>query len=541
MPARTLSEPSKWWQRVQDWEGEYRRECNWTDEVLANYRNKFHPGLLTVNLIFAYGRALLPQLYFKNPVVAVNIKQHGFEDLSRTIQLLDDALIEAMGLKEVIKRVILSAHLCGRGVAKVGWSDGDSYDQMPEFQNLSQTLGIEPSYPVWKMREMIAPGRPWIMDFATQDFAFDSSVKRLRDSAWFAMRFTKKAYEVRDDENIHLEPEKIPDDDDADLEFWEVWDKWTGKFRTIYENEWVTDEHDIRYWAFLTLDFNEALDSPFPVSDASLMLPQQKEINEIKTQIAEHRRLSVLKILARKNALSPADKSRLERGIVGALVEVEGQSLQDAIKEFTPTIPVELYTEANTVEQDIRAVIGFNRNANAEFSDTKKTALEAQIVQQALQLRLDERRDMVADWIKRGMVTVNDMVSDRWTAQQVMQWAGQSDGWDKLPQVKHLYIMKVVPDSTLPLSRMLAKQEANTMYGLFKDDQLIDPIWLREHILEQFESVDPKTALNPAAVAAIKQRQQMMMQNQQQQTMPNMPQFPIGQVVPNGNGAGAVQ
>src|SRR5262245_7390358 len=430
-------------------------------------------------MIFSYGRSLIPQLYFKNPVVSVQIKRQGFEDTARTIQQLDDSLIQAMKVKEVLKRGILTAHLVGRAPFKMGFGTGHA---LPAYD--PRNLGFQGG-PVWRMREMIAPNRPWVFDFSPGDFAYDDKVKRLRDTNSNAMRFTKKAYEVKDDDVLMsaMKDRTISEDDDEDIEFWEIWDKWTGKFRIQHEDQVAEDsEQDIVYWPFFSLAFNEAIDTPWPISDGNMMLPQQKELNEVRTQISEHRRVSLLKILAKKNAFDPADKARLERGTIGALVEVNGDP-QTALKEFKPEVPVQLYTEANTIREDIRDVEGFTRNQLGEFSQSRRTALEAQIVQQALQLRLDERRDMVADGLQIAMLTVNDMVFDRWDARTVEEWAGESTGWEKVPQVRATYLVNVVPDSTLPLSRTLAKQEAQVMFGSLRMDPYIDQLWLRKQYL----------------------------------------------------------
>jgi len=522
-----MQDADKWYQRVQDWDAAFKRETPWLQEVLDGYRNRFAPGLLTVNLLFSYGRSLVPQLYFKNPVVAVNIRRKGFEDVAKTIRDCDDALIEATRLKEALKRMILSAHLTGRGVIKVGYNTEPAPESWPGMDR--NFPGMTPTMPVWKMREILGPDRPWVLDFDVQDFAWDSDMKRLRDSGWFAMRFRKKVYEIQDDPV--LGDIDHSDDEEEEIEYWEVWDKFSGKFRTLHEAEWCGPEHDINYWPFKILDFNDCLDSAYGISDAHLMLAQQREINETKTQIAEHRRVSLLKLLAKRNAIQPADKARLEKGIVGALIEIDADP-QTAVMPFQPQIPVNLYTDANTTKEDIRDVLGFTRNQLGEFDSRRRTAMEAQIVQQSLQLRLDERRDMVADCMREIVVTKNDMIFDHWDVRKVEQWAGQADGWEKVPQVRATYVVSIVPDSTLPLSRTLQKQEAQALFGSLRQDPLIDPIWLRKYYLGQFDGIDPSQAISQQAQARVQQAQAGPSGGQ---AMP--PGFPVAQPAGNGNPA----
>ena len=491
-----------WLDRIDAWRQLYDKKKTAHQTVTDYYSNKFPLNLIPVNLIFSFGRAMIPQLYFKNPVVAVNIERQGFEDAALTLQKVDDALIRVTKLKHTIKKMIAMAYCYGRGPAKCGFS----LDKESTLR--SGVFGVVPrASELWKLREMIAPNRPWFLPFYPDDFAFDAMVSDFEDSAWQAMRFERSARQLEDDDYLTPLMKGVDKSNDPDFmyEFWEIWDKYTGRFVYMSEAGETTSGENIEVWPFHVLDFNWTPRNPIPVSDAELILKLQEEYNEIKTQIHEHRRVSVLKLIARKNSFDRDAKAMMESGKVAPLVEVDGVP-SESLMEFKPSIPESLYTVGNTTLDDVRDSIGYTRNQLGEFQPPTRgrTAKEATIVQQAIMLRLDERRDMVADLIANVITTYNDYIIGTWEATDAERYVGEPVGWEKLDEVKDEYTVSIVPDSTLPVGRLVKQQEAKEMYLTLRGDPLIDQVKLRLRFLSSFESGDT-SLLNPMGAQLVEQ------------------------------------
>lgn len=495
-----MDSADKWDDRITKWEALYAEKRTVYEKIIDYYNNEFPKNLLSVNLVFSYGRAMVPQLYFKNPSVTVDISRPGNDDIARTLQLLDNKLLKAMQVKKTIKKMIVNAYCYGRGVAKLGFSDPD------DSMLVNRMTGAMPNttLPLYKMRSMIAPNQPWFMHFYPDDFAFDYQISELEDSAWQGMRFELSNEQLLEmDLNKKLkQPSEEGQDPDHKHVFWEIWDKESGEFCIIEDGELVQDPQPIGAWPFYVLDFNWVPRNPIPVSDAELILSLQDEYNEIKTQIHDHRRTSILKIIARKNALDREAKQKMESGVVGPIVEIDGVP-GETIAEFKPSIPMDLFTTANTTDNDVKNVIGFTRNQLGEYNTSgDRTAREAQIVQNAIMIRLDERRDMVGDLISDLMTSVNDLVAERWDSLRVEQFAGISLGWEKVQDVQSEYVVGIVGDSSLPLSRQVQQAEAKEMYMTLRQDPFIDQIRLRAKYLSAFETGDltliaPPTMMQP--------------------------------------------
>ena len=506
MADGTKDEGTKWADRLEAWDGLYKAEKkeSWT-KITEWYYNQFPEGLMRVNLIFSHGRSVVPQLYFKNPVASINIPRPDYSDAQLTLQRVDDKLLKLMKVKATIKKMIVSAFCFTRGWVKCGYTPDDATSN---FGNMFGSI-----MPHYQRVDRYSPGRPWVSHVKTCDIAFDALVSDIDDSAWFAMRFDRSIQELIDDEGplgayMRREKKGFEDRDPDDMEtFWEVWDKYTGRTHTQYDKDMIDNGIDIDVWPFYNLEFNWCPDKPFGISDAELIFDLQKEQNEIKTQIHEHRRTSLVKILARKNALDSEQKAKLKDDKVGPVVEVDGVPAE-SIMQFKPDIPMDLFTVANTNENDVRGVIGYSRNQLGETGPTKKTASEANIIQQQVMIRLDERRDMVADVIGEILYGVNCYVLDQWDANKAAEYGADPLAWTKAQEVKDTYLIDIVPDSTLPVSRQVKQQEAIQLYQVFAADPLIDPIKLRIKVLEAFETADA-SLLNQNAVAMLQIQQQL--------------------------------
>lgn len=486
------SSPDVWKRRIDVWAAKYKEDGEGVhDEARRFYRNRFPRGLVTVNLVFSFGRSMVPQLYFKNPSVTVIIRGDNAPH-SRLLQEADVELIRQMQLKQTLKKMIVSSYLTGRGVGKLGFAAEDARSP------------FDPA-------AMVKPKQPWFLHVLTKNWAHDIAPNGDTDDLrWAGMRVSlnREQLEAHDGLTDHAREElgKLADDDPDDtLDFWEVWDRGAGKQGLLLDDKWAVEPEPFSVWPFYGLEFNWTPEEPIPTSDAELILELQKEYNENETQIHEHRRISVLRLLARKGALKQEERDKLERGVVGALAEVDvGGPLQEAIMALTPEIPSGLFDAKKTLIEDVRDVIGFTRNQIGEFNQSRRTASEASIVQQALQIRLDERRDMVADVIEHVVRAANQLIFKHWDATDAKRYAGVTEGWESLEQIEaDDYTVTVIPDSTLPLTKSIQRLQGLELYNALKGDPLTDQLELRKMFISSYEGVDPDKLINREAAAAL--------------------------------------
>jgi hypothetical protein len=154
-----------------------------------------------------------------------------------------------------------------------------------------------------------------------------------------------------------------------------------------------------------------------------------------------------------------------------------------------------LYQEAEITRRDGREVVGFSRNQFGEYdASSRRTAMEAQIVQQGSASRLNRRQNAIRD----AYVTIGEMflklVQQNWTQPRVTQvldpegvmrfvtYTGSELRGDYDFNVGFSY----GTDETLQSRRMQALQ----LYGMMANDPSVDRVNLVNYLIKAFNDPD---------------------------------------------------
>ena len=129
------------------------------------------------------------------------------------------------------------------------------------------------------------------------------------------------------------------------VELWEIYDKRERRIKVIATgyDKYLRNVEDDLYGGqvpYESLIFNDDGDYFWGISDCKIIEPQQLELNEIRTQYQEHRKLSLIKMLVDKGSISPEDFHKLESGEISRIIPVNGGPRAVAI--FSPHIPPDL-------------------------------------------------------------------------------------------------------------------------------------------------------------------------------------------------------
>lgn len=549
--------------------GKSKRWDTWTDM----YRNDWDNKILPVNQIFSTGRTLIPRIYFRNPRIVVTPTRPDMWVQSRIVEAVDNWLLSRIGMKKQMKRIVLDAYLYGTGIGKSGYDSeyGYSQEDSRESTEYEQEL-LDRGYPLREEERIeydtnILPGMPWYKRVNPRDIFVPWGILELQESPWIVHRFTRHIDDVKADpkysntgdlaathRSMALEDKNIRQSalnsrhEDSYVELYEVYDLKAGKVRVYATGHkmWLReDDLILDQLPFDSLVWNENPEAFWGVSDTSMLEPQQKELNEIRTQYREHRKYSILKLLVQKDSLSPEAKQALTSGEPGALVEVEAE-IDSSIKELKPYLTNDLLMAAQEVRRDIRETVGFSRNSMGEYdTSSRRTAYEASVVNQAMQIRVDERRDVVADLLVQAVRRFNQYIFEFWKEPKVSRIVGieKAANWIKFTgdEIRGEYNLIIDPDTAKAVSSERRKQEAleygnwaANMYQLNPQGFNLTEIF--KYVTQQFDGV-PEKVLNmqqtPEGVIP------MDIQTAQQQMMSqgSAPQMP-GQAPQQGGGQG---
>jgi hypothetical protein len=239
-----------------------------------------------------------------------------------------------------------------------------------------------------------------------------------------------------------------------------------------------------------TLSFNYDDECFWGVPDSLIIEPQQLEINEIRTQIMKHRRMTLVKLLYQKGMIEPDDIQKMTSEDV--MVAIGVKELPGVMPLKASTIPPELIQAGQLTQSDVREQVGFSRNQSGELSDTDRTtATEASIVQMASEIRVDERQDMVAEMLRSAVECMHQVIYKFWQKPQIIDIVGPGGiplwvEYSGKMLSGGAYEISIEPESSLPMTKQARRQLALQGYQLFKDNPLVDPVSLTRFTLREY-------------------------------------------------------
>ena len=499
-----------------DFQEKYSTYKKWSD-WREMYRGNWSPTVVPVNRIFSYGRALIPRIYFHSPRITVTATKPELVPHAIVVEAVDNWLIRETKLKKVLKSASLQTYLCGNGPIKLGFDSEFGY--LPELSvdrdsGTATQIGRKKGNLI-EYSTTIKPGMPWAAACRPEDVIVPWGSSDLDNLPWICHRILRPLKDVKEDQKYSntgkLQGSRIADlrkkNDsivykDKDLkycELFEIRDVKSGKIIVLCEQQILLEEDDalqIEGLPYEQVVFNEDPEYFWAIPDAQILEPQQLELNEVRTQASKHRRIALLKFLYQKGSITEEQMNAFLSGNVGPAVGIDAEILQQAIITITPHIPPDLAGEAMMVLRDMQISMGFNENASGSFKQgTPPTATEAQNVGESFDLRIDERKDILADVMTNIIRKWNQMIFSFWDGERVAQIAGPQGQmfWVRFTgeELQGEYNYKIDPESGFPVTSQLRKQFADGLMKQYGGDQLIDQMRLRKLHLQQYEDIMP--------------------------------------------------
>ncbi len=497
------------------------------------YRGFWEKGVVPVNIMFSIERALIPQVYFRNPRVSVMPTMPGFGLHAMLLERLDNYLIKETGLKQELKSGVMDCFFSGRGPGVIGYDSEYGFNPeftSDEFEDSSlSSFGkkgekIEYNYNV-------KPGMPWYLRTNPEDFVVPWGTSTWRTAPWFAFRKMRMLQDCKEDKKLKntsgltgpyrstLEgshdgaPERVPTSQlptvnkQEWVELWQYHDQRTGRVFTFTLDypKFLRDEIDYLQTEGLparVLGFNEDPEHFWWVPDARIVKPRQDEINDIRTMAKKHRRVAILKVLYDKN-INKDELAKLMdadvKAAVGIDVGVQGD-IRKAVALLQSHVPPDFTIAAKEVREDTREEMGFSRNQSGSFEapSGRRTAKEAEIVNRASMIRVDERRDALADHMESIIRAYNQIVFSNWSVRRVIDVVGPDGAryWVKFSgkEIKGEYHYKIHPEEGQPQDRRTNRNEMLEFMALAQKVPGADMQYMMKVFASKFDWLDPKLA-----------------------------------------------
>lgn len=479
------------------------------------YRGNWNKNTQPSNIYFKMLRTTVPKIYFRDPVVSITPAKGGIENMifARILERIDNKLIRSMKLKRQMKKIVHDTFMFGTGFGKLGYgaqfspSDFDDKGEAPSgtFKRPNKV----------EYNSNILPNRPWFLQTSPGSIILPNGLHDFEEARWVVHEINRPRVDVMDDPRLKIKDKKssrtrsfimtsldtvLGVQQSIDMvRLYEVRDKKTGKVfilspdfsdDVLLETE---DEFQVHgNVPIYSVAFNPDDISTWAVPDSQILDPIQRELNETNTQIMWHRRMSLRKIFAKKNSLAESEKQKMVSEEIQAIIEVDGDPYQDLMFKEGNNIPDDLFKAGESTRTDGRESLGFGRNQFGEFnpgsSDT--TAREATIVNNASEIRIDERRDSMADMLTDVVNDMHNIIFNKWSNEEVIDIVGPNGVavWvsfkgDMLKAGQ--YNVSIDPDTAINQSRVSRQNTALKIYEMFKQDPMVDQFKLRQYLMTE--------------------------------------------------------
>ena len=517
-------------------------------------------GILPYNIVYAMGRTLVPNIYFRNPYITATPRHKPGLDLqAKMIESIDNWLIQEMNVKQAFKTAVMDCYYTNRGILKIGYDSLSGYiskgrtleDELKEILN-RPIGGSTPKKEKTEYNINVKPGMPWCVRVMPDFIIVPFGVRTLEECPWIVHVVIRPTDDVKNDpiykntaelEGTHIEMvnkdhatnsfyKELTQDIDL-CEVYEIRDYKRGEIKAFvpgYE-QWIRppteDKLQIEGLPFVDFTFNEDTEYYWGPSDVQIIEPQQLEVNEARTQAMYHRRVALIKFLIESGRMDQSEVDKMLSEDVGPAVFVKGLP-KDVVSLLQPHMPQDINQWTEIIRGDVRELLGHSKQQMGELPPGRRTAREIDVVQRAHDIRMDERRDIVADALQKVMRKENQVIFDRWDRNQVAQVVG-IDGakyWVQYNKkdIAAEYNLKVDVESMTPTTKAVKKREILQVIQAIGKNPRANIDVLMRMLLREYEWMDAMAILPEAqeTTAGPMSAQQWMGQQRQLQGNPQM-------------------
>lgn len=535
-------------------------------------RGKFPAGILPSNVYFKVIRSIVPRTYFRNPSISISATKPGMEYflLARLLERVDNKLLDHMEIKGQLKRSVLNASMFGTGFVTRGY--GAEFTPSPiDISTFGPDAGTRRMQNKVEYHSLVRTDQPWALNTHPRDVIVPAWTPDIHSARWTCVEYVRSRADIMDDPRFENKEEletRFPnrgqgrlitsgtnDRTRQGILLQQIRDKKTGLVFVIapYTSQGVRNQTQKPLYIgedklqrnnrlpVYPLVFNEDDEQFWGIPDSIIIEPQQYEKNEIRTQIRNHRRILLKKFLYETGMIDPDELDKMVADDnVGIAIRVKGIN---SVKQLEAgQLPPGLVEAEALIDREVEEIIGLGVNQFGEYAagSADRSATEANIVNQATQIRIDERRDVTADLLVRIVQDMNDDIIEYWGEDMLADVAGPGGVpiWIKFqPELlaTAAWDVKVDPDSSIPLTKQYKEQKATQLYAaLYGKNAQVDQNELTHFFLAELYGTEADSILlNPVMQTTQQNPMDIQQAIQHIQQLPPNAQAAVGQ--PGGN------
>lgn len=479
---RKRLDTSKRWRKEEGYDQIWRRM---SDLYRGRHYEYFSDSdRLLVNICFSTVNVIVPSVSVNYPKVIVNATKPEQAAQAVIAEAVVNYWWRHQNIKEELKAAVKDMVIFGHGWVKVGYRYVEE-EVYPEDEDDSEANPEQPVTP----QTMVLEDAPFAERVSCYDVFVDPDATSMKDMRWIAQRVRRPLSEVRSDKRYNksareavgaMAVSRYADDPsvrkirDTQQGFAEIWEYYDIKGRTMSVfaeggDGFLVKPMQMPYsfgHPFVMLRDYDVPDQFYPIGELEAIEPLQKELNETRTQMMNHRKRFARKWLYKESAFDQLGRTALESDDDNVMVPVVGDdSLGNVIAPMPAVVsPADFYNQSNLITTDIDRVSGVSEFMRGGVSEIRRTATESALLQDAANARTADKLATV----ERAMAEVGRrlllLAQQFMTGEQVARIVSKSGDpvWVKYDRdyLAGNFDFEVVGGSTQPINESFRRQTA---------------------------------------------------------------------------------
>lgn len=475
-------EASKRWRKDEGYDATWRRMIDMYKG--HHYEDYATEDRLLINMAFSTVNIIAPNIAVNYPKIAVNAVKPEHAPQAVIAEAVVNYWWKHRDIRDQFRRAVKDMLTTGHGWMKVGYRFVEESSIGMDDEVSDPQLGGEES-----SISVILEDSPFAERVSPMDVFVDPDGTSMKDIKWIAQRIRRPLSEVKADKRYSKvardevqimavsryadDPsrKKIQDKSQGYAEIWEFYDIANKSMSVFCEGaeHFLVKPMPLPYsfgQPFVMLRDYDVPDHFYPIGELESMEPLQRELNETRTQMMNHRKKFARKWLYKESAFDQLGRTALESDEDNVMVPVISDESIGAVVSAMPAVinPPEFYNLSDTILTDIDRVTGVSEIQRGGASEIRRTATEANLMQDASNARTADKLAIVEQGISEIGRRMVALAYQFMTGQHVARIVGK-DGEPVWVEYDREYLagdfdFEVVSGSTQPANEAFRRQMA---------------------------------------------------------------------------------
>ena len=423
------------WQRLKDM---YR------GRHFDDYKNE---DQMLVNIAFSTVNVISPSISVNYPKITVNAVSPDNAANAVIAEAVVNYWWKKRDIRTQFRRAVKDMLTFGHGWIKVGYRFVEEEAMSMEDEEFSDAAiegGKETSNLV------IREDAPFAERVSPHDVFVDPDATSMSDIKWIAQRIRRPISEIKNDKRYikaardkvqvmavskysdDPSRKKVHDKNVGYAEIWEFYDILSGTMSIFCEtaDQFLVKPMKMPYsfgQPFIMIRNYDVPDMFYPIGDLESIEPLQRELNETRSQMMNHRKKFSRKYLYKESAFDQLGRSALESDEDNVMVPVvSDEALGGVVTAFPAVInPPEFYNQSNMIIGDIDRISGVSEFQRGAVSEIRRTATESSLLQDAANARTSDKLAVVEQSIAEVGRRMMQLAQQFMTGEQVARVTGK--------------------------------------------------------------------------------------------------------------------